>query len=170
MNLSNFKDIVQQHITKASVVYSKTPFSNMSPQRRGLLLEEIGKRIDNNPATKPVKKRSRASYDWFRPLTKERVECKSAQLSWNKAGWVVHFKNIKVKEFDKLVLCFYTPSTLEYYECHGKLSLYNQGPIQNSKGQCLVLHGGKTTPVRAVKCICTKLDALGSRMGRVLLV
>ena len=158
--IGSFADLIAHHKTKASLEYAGAPFSTISPQRRGLLLEDIGKAIDQYATAPPNKeaRRSRASYDWFRTESKQRVECKSAQLSWNKSGWVAHFKNIKVLEFDVLVLCLYTPVSLEYYECatSALTMLYSQGGLMPS-GECLVLRAGKCRFDEATVTICNKL-------------
>ena len=172
-SLSEFSSVVARHITKASLVYEHTPFSDMYPQRRGLLLEDIGREMDANETIAPIKKhkRSRASYDWLRKRDNIRVECKSAQLSWNKSGWVVHFKNIKVCEFDVLVLCLYTPTSLEYFECNVSdlTTLYSQGRLMPS-GQCLVLRAGKCHWTAAAAAICRQLATIGTKTGCVKLL
>jgi hypothetical protein len=169
-HLSTFSEIVAQHVTKASVIYTNTPFANMYPQRRGLLFEDIGRKLDPHVTVKPHKMpgRSRASYDWLRPNEMQRVECKSAQLSWNKSGWVLHFKNIKVLEFDILMLCFYTPNSLLYFECEVSdlNSLYSQGALM-SGGQCMVLRGGKCDWEIAAASIRVKLNSIATKTACV---
>jgi len=165
VNLSKFSALIAQHVTKGATIYKDAPFSNMYPQRRGLLLEDIGRRLDTHVTAKPLKTagRSRASYDWLRPNEMQRVECKSAQLSWNKSGWVLHFKNIKVLEFDVLVLCFYTPVSLLYFECTvSDLTLYSQGTLM-AGGQCLVLRGGRCPWKIAAASICATLSHIATK-------
>ena len=98
--------------------------------------------------------RSRSSYDWMRGGV--RVECKSAQLSWNK-GWLVHFKNIKQHQHDVLVLCLYLPTGIIVFECFANPPLYGQGGVQEAKGKCLLLRAGKMDSKDAIKSITEKL-------------
>lgn len=154
-HITKFKDIIDKNVTKGSILYTGVPMACMSPQRRGIVIEQIARATETVTTTTPKKTtRSRSSYDWMRGGV--RVECKSAQLSWNK-GWLVHFKNIKQHHHDVLVLCLYLPTGIIVFECFGKPPLYGQGGVQEAKGKCLLLRAGKIDSKDAIKSITEKL-------------
>jgi hypothetical protein len=156
---SHFAGIIAKNITRASVLYQGVPMAAMSPQRRGIVIEQIARACETGPTADPEKTtRSHASYDWQRSGG-VRVECKSAQLTWHEQqGWLVHFKNIKRDKHDILMLCLYLPKSILIFECVGdSLSLYGQGAVQKAKGKCLQLRAGKVEPDDAIAAILAKL-------------
>lgn len=156
--LSNFKNIVADNATKGSVLYEGVPLSGMSPQQRGIVIEQIARAVETVDTADPTKTgRSRASYDWVRiGKDRTRVECKSAQLSWNN-GWLVHFKNIKQHNHDVLILCLFLPHGIMIFECFADPPLYGQGYIESRKGNCLLLRAGKMESEDAITRITNKL-------------
>lgn len=164
-HIQKFQRIIDNNVTKGSVLYRGVPMAEMSPQRRGIVIEQIARATETVPTTNPKKTtRSRSSYDWMRGGA--RVECKSAQLSWNR-GWLVHFKNIKQNQHDKLVLCLYLPKGIIVFECFDKPPLYGQGGVQEEKGKCLLLRAGKMTSEDAIKSITEKLLKFAKRTASI---
>ena len=157
-HFSKFADIIAKNITRASVLYKGVPMADMSPQRRGIVIEQIARAAELGPTAEPKKTtRSRAQYDWLR-AGGVRVECKSAQLTWHEQqGWLVHFKNIKRDKFDVLVLCVYLPKGIIIFECFGDLALYGQGAVQKAKGECLILRAGRVSSEDAIAVISRQL-------------
>ena len=164
INFSKFAGIIAKNITRASVLYKGVPMADMSPQRRGIVIEQIARAAEPGPTAEPEKTtRSHASYDWLREGG-IKVECKSAQLTWHEQqGWLVHFKNIKRDKFDVLVLCLYLPKEIIIFECFGELPLYGQGVVQKAKGECLILRAGKVASEDAIAVISRQLLTIASK-------
>ena len=159
IHISRFTGIITKNITRASVLYQGVPMACISPQRRGIIIEQIARACETGPTADPEKTTSsHASYDWLRSGG-VRVECKSAQLTWHEQqGWLVHFKNIKRDKHDVLVLCLYLPRGILIFECVGeKPTLYGQGAVQKAQGKCLQLRAGKVEPDDAIAAILAKL-------------
>tara|TARA_B100000787_G_C16180125_1_gene291318 strand:+ start:128 stop:649 length:522 start_codon:yes stop_codon:yes gene_type:complete len=155
-HISNFAGILAQNVTRGSELYDGIPMACMSPQRRGIVIEQIARSSEAVPTADPEKtSRSRSPYDWLREEG-ARVECKSAQLTWNR-GWLVHFKNIKRDKYDVLILCLYLPRGILIFECFGDVPLYGQGTVQKAKGECLQLRAGKVESEDAIASIIAKL-------------
>jgi len=160
IKLSTFTDLIANYTTKGSILYQGVPMSCMSPQQRGIVIEQIARAVETVTTANPEKtSRSRTKYDWLRIGTgteRTRVECKSAQLTWNR-GWLVHFKNIKEHNYDVLILCLFLPHGIIIFECCDSPPLYGQGYVQNRKGKCLLLRAGKVDSGDAITSITNKL-------------
>ena len=141
-------------MTKTTDVYQKLPLATLSPKERGDLLEKAvrydvveettGEKTYDPDAGKRItgKKRGRnqAPFDFYLGDDRQRVEVKSAQLSWNKCDkrWFASFQGVKQAEYDLLYLALYAPSGIyvfkhddEYGRCtHGKQQESRGGKIQ----------------------------------------
>lgn len=111
--------------------YNQVPLSNQSGTARGLAIQQIVRVVDQiihpvaniHDAVGSVDVNGRslnaynAAYDWLRDGS--RVECKSAQLHWDKSrhSWSARFHNVKLgvngqqdeQAFDELILALHTP-------------------------------------------------------------
>lgn len=121
--------------------YKDIPLSDMTPQRRGLLLQSLVAEIDsminpgaliNQPDIGRCVNGSRrsaatAEYDWLRNGL--RVECKSAALMWDKSGakWRLTFGHVKMNAFDDLLLAIYSPRGVYVYRYDGSFALSTSG-------------------------------------------
>lgn len=169
IHISTFAGILAKNVTRGSVLYNGIPMACMSPQRRGIVIEQIARASETVPTADPEKTtRSRTPYDWLRKGG-ARVECKSAQLTYNvQQGWLVHFKNIKQDKHDVLILCLYLPRGILIFECFGDVPLYGQGTVQKAKGECLQLRAGRVESEDAIAAIIAKLLVFSKQVMSIL--
>ena len=113
---------------KVAEAYQGCPLADLTPSRRGCLLEKVARSLCKqlNPASvvsDPVpgkrcdggKRALRQSeYDWM--CDGRRVQCKSAKLCWYSAqrNWNVSFYNVKFQLLEELLLVVYTPRRLHF--------------------------------------------------------
>lgn len=139
-----------------SKAFEGVPLSEMSPPSRGVLLQNVARQIDclSHPGASidapdigiciNGQKRSSwtAPYDWTRDGL--RVECKSAQLLWEKtnARWKVNFSHIKLDSnaFDELIIVLYTPSGVYIYSHDYALGVAKSG-ARSFCGQAVAIGG-----------------------------
>ena len=116
-------------ISVTSTAYAGCPLSEMTPSLRGKMLETVARRVferhrPNSITEDPIpglrcdgirRGMNCAEYDWL--CDGRRVQCKSAQLSWDKGdkGWRVNFHRMIPCLFDELILVLYTPFQLRYF-------------------------------------------------------
>ena len=133
-------------MTKTADVYQKLPLATLSPKERGDLLEKAvrydvveettgEKTYDPDPGkTITGKKRGRTSaeFDFYLGDDRQRVEVKSAQLSWNKFDkrWYASFQNVKRAEYDLLYLALYTPSGIYVFKHDDEYGISTHGKQQ----------------------------------------
>ena len=116
-------------ISITTSAYAGCPLSKMTPSLRGKMLETVARRVferhrPNSITEDPIpglrcdgirRGMNCAEYDWL--CDGRRVQCKSAQLSWDKGdkGWRVNFHKMIPCLFDELILVLYTPFQLRYF-------------------------------------------------------
>lgn len=126
---SVFQQIIDEPPTLTSSVFQGKPLAAITPKRRGDILARIVRSVDsdmhpNSHISDAIpgvdvngfrRGRANAEYDWVRDTF--RIECKSAQLQWDKynACWRFCFQAIKRSLFDELYLAFYTPQHVHIY-------------------------------------------------------
>jgi len=133
-------------------VYEGIPLAACSTSRRGACIEAIARVVDGQlhsdissaPSTLKCVNGShrgwhRTAYDWNRGGT--RVECKSAQLAWDRSNrrWRVMFSNIKLQvqggaAFDELLLALSTPNGIYMYRHDGQLGVSTCGTATAIRG------------------------------------
>lgn len=114
--------------------YIGVPLSDMTPSRRGFLLEDIARQHDEVSVffhTRDAQEDSltisgntrrgrNTVYDWRRLVGRRhrRVESKSSVFSWGRAQerWSLSFSGVRQGKFDDLVLVIYAPWGLELWE------------------------------------------------------
>ncbi|CAK0888326.1 unnamed protein product [Prorocentrum cordatum] len=113
--------------------YVGVPFFDMTPARRGFMLEDIARQCDEfsdmfhtrdakNGVTSFGKRRGgrNAVYDWRRKMnaSDRRIEFKSSCFLWDERcqRWFSSSQNVKTQKFDDLVLGVYAPWGLELWE------------------------------------------------------
>ena len=124
--------------------YKKTPLYGNG--RRGNLLEEIGRKLDEKKyTTKDAQDSLRINgtstgkntrtCDWVRVETNERIEHKSGRMQYNhkKQRWSISFDGIKQHNYDVLILCAYTPFGCWWFEHDGQSNLQSQGSTRHWK-------------------------------------
>jgi len=136
-------------MTQTADVYKNVPLANLSPSERGDLLEKKTRDVveettgektyDPDPGKRiNGKKRGRnqAPFDFYLGDDRQRVEVKSAQLSWNKymKYWDASFKNVKQAEYDLLYLALYTPSGIYVFKHNDEYGKSTHGKQQESCG------------------------------------
>merc|ERR1712232_1242395 len=120
--------------------------------------------------------RSRTEYDWLRGDL--RIECKSAQLRWDRHSkrWRLQFYNIKMKShirfsealFDELLLALYTPRGVYIYRHDLIVGVTSNGRSTESEGSGIIItHMGQDW-FSALDGMLLKLD--NSECERVALV
>ena len=168
------------------VVHSGLPMSNMSFQKRGKRIQEIGLRVDQtlNPhhafhiimeegLDSLGRKRStaNASADWVRGTT--RIEVKSSALCFNKAHnrWQCQFTAIKQELFDELWLAIYSPIGIHFYQSESiqALGLATCGAATAHAGFQKSFSGpcGEGDPLKALKAIEAKMISKGCELVAV---
>lgn len=161
---SEFDDILGKQ-TRAETAYTDSPLAALSPKTRGEVMATLARQVDTdlNPDarfTNPAlgvcmggKRRgwNNAEYDWMRDGC--RVECKSAQLSWDTSlyRWKFTFANIKfacgrvrsVAAFDELILALSLPDAIHIYKHDLRLGITKQGKATEPHGDLVRLYGAR---------------------------
>ena len=152
---------------------------------RGGRLEQLGREVDAIRHPRAVfadaepgkcadgswRSQSNAEYDWMRDGL--RVECKSAQLSWDKDNrrWRLRFYDVKLPHegaaaaFDELQLAAYTPRGVYIYQHDLKVGVSTCGKATKVTGHQIAIFGprGKECWEEALDAILAKLDASGCK-------
>ena len=161
--------------TRTYEVYKGLPLSDMSPQERGTVIQNVVRRHleekYETTATSPTgercvngRKRGRhqTTHEFY--ILGERNEVKNAQLAWDKSSncWRAAWKNVKSALHDKLLLVLYTPSGLYLFEHDGKFGVTTQGKEQDSCGGKVQVYGPKWQEDIhvATQVVLSKLDTM----------
>ena len=168
-------DMCNKHEGFGSWFYHRKPFGSMSFQLRGVRVQRIVWEIDKllhsrsffehcsneHTCSGSIRGQHNASVDWIRDG--QRVEAKSAQLSFNKAkqNWLCAFHWIKHDCFDELLLAIYSPRGLDVFKHDGFFGLSTSGIATETCGKSIFVHApsGELDPLRALKFIEAKLEA-----------
>ena len=166
------KKILGQSISRGKEVVAEIPMSNMSMNKRGKRIQEVGLAIDcrlhpRSPFSFAEGNRGKANApaDWVRGV--DRVELKSCGLTFNRTNhlWRCEFQHIKPDLFDELWLAIYTSVGIHYYRSKSceSLGLCNAGAATNIRGHSLVFYGpqGEPDPLEAFKAIEAKMISRG---------
>ena len=165
-------------MTKTTDVYQKLPLATLSPKERGDLLEKAvrydvveettgEKTYDPDPGeTVTGKKRGRnqAPFDFYLGDDRQRVEVKSAQLSWEKdrKRWSALFQHVKRAEYDLLYLALYTPSGIYVFKHNDEYGISTQGKQQESRGGKIKVVGPRNQESieEATKAVLKKMGSM----------
>ena len=143
-------------MTQTADVYKNVPLANLSPSERGDLLEKKTRDVveettgektyDPDPGKRiNGKKRGRnqAPFDFYLGDGRQRVEVKSAQLTWDKFDkrWHATFANVKQAEYDLLYLALYTPSGIYVFKHNDEFGKSTHGKQQESCGGKITVYG-----------------------------
>ena len=126
-------------MTRTYEVYKGLPLSDMSPQERGAVIQNVVRRhleekyetTATSPTGKACQRRKRGrnqtTHEFF--VLGQRNEVKNAQLAWDKSNnyWCAKWQAVKSALHDKLLLVLYTPSGLYVFEHDGKFGVTTQG-------------------------------------------
>ena len=85
---------------------------------------------------------SSSPYDFL--SNNERIEVKSAQMTWKGAHWEVHWRNIKTENFDKLLLALYYIDGIYVYEYNKSIHLSKYGKETNIQGYTIAIKSSKS--------------------------
>jgi len=162
--------------------YVGVPLSDMSPCRRGFLLEDIARQHDELSGPFPTKVAAEslsstgkrrcgrnAAYDWQRLVGRHhrRVESKSSTFSWGRSAerWGLTFNGVKTENFDDLVLAIYAPWGVELWE-YRKDELQSSFSQRDGQGRVISIYGKRK--VRGLEqswlsAMHPKLSAVASR-------
>ena len=160
--------------------------SLLSGKRRGMILQELCKKeLDrlhpHSTITEPSRgaccngaQRSASQAEWDFSLGGRKVECKSAQMSWQENGkrWVVRFRGIKLPRpgfreqapFDDLYLTIFSPDSLYIIKHDLQTGVIKVGKKTTSGGgHDIQIHGARRQECwqTALSQILDKLLAAG---------
>ena len=164
-------------MTKTADVYQKLPLATLSPKERGDLLEKKNRDVveettgektyDPDPGeTITGKKRGRnsAPFDFLLGDDRQRVEVKSAQLSWCKCNkyWQAIFQGVKRAEYDLLYLALYTPSGIYVLKHDDEFGKSTHGKQQESCGGHIQVYGpcNEESIEEATKVVLRKMGSM----------
>lgn len=148
--------------TMTQKAYVGVQFSDMNPAVRGMLFEDLGRRVfekvfgkTGEPMEyyKSSKKGSKGKHDWS--FDGKGIECKSSQLCYVKKGgtdfvWGYKWQSVKPHFFEKLVLVGYSPKKINFWIWDGKTGVgkpYNKDT--NKSGFTITLQGKKNVDWRS---------------------
>jgi hypothetical protein len=132
-----------------AAAYENVLLAELSSKTRGEVLAALVRGIDDERSGGAVtdagdgqcsdgtrRGANQRAYDWKRGDT--RIECKGAQLGWNKSDrrWEFQLKNIKFGQgvFDELLLALFTPRGVYVYRHDGKLGVSTNGRSSSPTG------------------------------------
>lgn len=166
--------------------YSRTPLAEGSTAMRGLRIEAVARRVDKmlNPGARAdegneqvwghdsTKGGPARRCDWIRDG--QRIECKSAQLSWDGRSWKFAFQHVKLggvieSSFDELLLGLYTPAGLYIYKHDLKLGVSSAGLRTATYGCVIKLAGphAESDWQKSLAAILEKLDGCCDRLALI---
>jgi hypothetical protein len=139
-----------------AAAYENVLLAELSSATRGEVLAALVRGIDDERSSGAVtdaddgqcsdgtrRSANQLAYDWKRGDT--RIECKGAQLVWNKSVrcWVFQFSSIKFDQgvFDELLLALFTPRGVYVNRHDGKLGRSTRGKISSTTGHVVQLCG-----------------------------
>jgi len=167
---------ITRSVTRDS--YKDVPFATLSPAERGDILEKAvrydvveettGEKTYDPDAGKRIngKKRGRnsAPFDFYLGDGRQRVEVKSAQLSWNKFDkrWNASFAHVKRAEYDLLYLALYTPSGIYVFKHNDEYGKTTNGKAQESCGGNIKVFGpqNEESIEEATKAVLKKMGSM----------
>ena len=159
--------------------------SLLSGKRRGMILQELCKKeLDrlhpHSTITEPSRgarcngaQRSASQAEWDFSLGGRKVECKSAQMSWQEDGkrWSVRFQGIKLPRpgfreqapFDDLYLTIFSPDSLYISKHDLRTGVTSNGKSTGSCGHDIQIRGARRQECwqTALSQILDKLLAAG---------
>mmetsp|Transcript_14661 Transcript_14661/g.37091 ORF Transcript_14661/g.37091 Transcript_14661/m.37091 type:complete len:204 (-) Transcript_14661:64-675(-) len=156
--LADFTTAADHQPSPAEEAYAGVPFADMAAPRRGLLLEQVVRRVAErvaDQATEDPRRTQRnaqgslvnAPYDF--DLSGHRVEVKSTILRYNhrpppRLGyWEAVWGNVRTEEHDVLLLALLAPSGLYVYAHRDGYGL----SVQDSQGRFRVISRGPAAPL-----------------------
>ena len=146
---------VTPNVTQAA--YAGVPLANLTPQARGLALQgatesfleehyRVKARAGACGTTTAGRKRARHMAPCDFKIRRNRVEVKSAQLTWSlRRYWWAQWQNVKPDEYDHLYLALYTPSGVYLYKHDGVYGMSSSGIRQASSGGKVQVYGPSYT-------------------------
>ena len=170
-------------VSLTQTAFAGCPLSQISPQRRGCVLEWVARRIferrcpdamiqDPIPGERCDGRRrgaNTAEYDWL--CDGRKVQCKSGQMCWVESHktWRAQFNGIKLSLFDELILVLYSPSGLHFFTHDCKSGLSTCGVRTACDGLRLVVYGqrGLTDWREAEGALLNKLQDSGQRLAHL---
>jgi hypothetical protein len=171
IDFSEFEDLVTTTTTHDA--YSGVPLATHSSKARGDILECVARRvmektmgIDSFDPPSGVcingakRGRNSATYDFL--IGGQRVEAKSAQLSWKShtKSWDAHWQHIKRDEYDILILLLYTPTGLHMFLHDHTYGVSTSGKSQHACGGVVQVHAPCNEP-----SISAATDVILKKMG-----
>ncbi|CAJ1376308.1 unnamed protein product [Effrenium voratum] len=153
--------------------YMGQPLAEMSPSRRGFLLEQLGQKLLER--SQPFCKLEDAGRDapWDFTIDGKKAEFKSAQLAFEQGGnkWGVTFRNVKFAHpeyrdtalFDELYLMIYSPAGLHLLRHDLQTKISSQGMHTGCSGHKIHVAGRSGDGWSAgLRCVLDKLTQEGS--------
>ncbi|CAE8646940.1 unnamed protein product [Polarella glacialis] len=175
LQASIFHHILESADGATSSTYFGNKLSEISPQRRGVILESVSRAVyaevfpaaiisDAVPGHRVNGVRrspGQTDHDWLSDGS--RVESKSGQLVWQNSSqrWLVAFFNINLASLDDLILMMYTPNKLHVIRHDLKLGLSTTG-VRGKHVICLYGRRGNTSWEDAATTILDKLSSQGN--------
>ncbi|CAE8601344.1 unnamed protein product [Polarella glacialis] len=175
-----FKEILDYRTVTAKT-YTGLPLADFNGKVRGTIFKSFARQQDQklNPGADiqdakaglcvngQQRSQGMAEYDWLRDGV--RVQFKSSQMQFNKDGWQVRFRNVKLNKenpalspFDDLLLGLYTPRGIFLYRHDLKLGLSTDGIRTEISGCQITVNGPRRAPwPEALDVILEKMDGSG---------
>ena len=173
------KEILSKRVSPGQAALAGIPMSNMSKEKPGKRIEEIGLAIDRKLSpqsdfsfVKGTSGKANAPADWARGT--RRVELKSCGLSFDGSHnrWRTYFSCIKPHLFDELWLAIYGVAGVRFYVSKSPehLQLANAGIATVQRGHALVFCGprGQLDPLEAFETIEAKMISTGCELVAIL--
>ena len=174
---SEFKEMLSNGVSPGQAAVAGLPMSNMSREKRGNRIQEIGLAIDRvlHPGSKFSFMKgncgaANAPADWVRGKT--RVELKSCGLTFDQSTnrWRCRFAWLKPGLFDELWLAVYTAAGIRYYRSKPgnshSLVFARAGVATTIDGHQLQYYGccGELDPLEAFNAIEAKIISRGCEL------
>ena len=154
---SRFKHILED-VGDVCLLYGSHPLARLPPAKRGNVLQDVVRGVlsqrfgEQAQSPEPeldingrLRRRGAESYDFA--LGGRRIECKSAQLYWDRSvmAWMARFRNIKLNQdlFDDLYLALYSPDSLLILQHDLRTRMYSQGRLSEERGYAIQLRSGR---------------------------
>ena len=187
LSASRFQHILNNpgQSSKAYLGRAGHELSLLSGKRRGMILQELCKKEvarlnPHSTITEPSRgarcngaQRSASQAEWDFSLGGRKVECKSAQMSWQENGkrWSVRFQGIKLPRpgfreqapFDDLYLTIFSPDSLYIIKHDLRMGVISVGKMTGSSGHDIQICGARRQECwqTALSQILDKLLAAG---------
>ena len=155
--------------------YNGVPLATQSSSARGDILELVARRVMENKLGETAcdppsgvcvngSKRGRNSETYDFMIAGQRVEVKSAQLSWDRQTrrWTAQWHAIKRVEYDDLLLILYTPVGLHIFLHDHTYGVSTHGKSQHACGGKVQVYGTRNEP-----SISAATDAIRAKMAHM---